>query len=404
MSGKPEERVLELERGLEKLLENERALSAAPSAAGLADEILRQAMAATHADAGSIFLKDPKSGNFTCAAALGEKAAAVRVYSIPPGRGIVGAVAESGKPLVTEAAEDPRHDKSLAQRLEYPVQKILAVPISAEGVVTGVLELLTRAGSPVKFDQDDIRVVSIMAGQAGRAIEAARNLEQRMQAQRLETLSLVIRGVVHDVRNPLTFINGYAEILGDTHEGGDTPQRNSARDAIYRNVQDIDDMLRELADFTAGSDTTHKQPTDVVELVNEVVKQFRPRAESARIKVSVRIRLKDAKIAPLDGPKIRRVVANLVKNAIEATPSSGRITVVAARYKSDIYLWVRDSGRGVPPEVMTRLFEPFVTHGKKGGTGLGLSICRRFAEQHGGEVGCRTRMGKGTRFIVRLPL
>lgn len=401
MAATPEERIRELERGLEKLLENERTLSAAPSPAGLADEILRQAMAATHADAGSIFLKDAKSGNFTCAAALGEKAAAVRVYSIPSGRGIVGAVAESGKPLVTEATEDPRHDKSLAQRLEYPVQKILAVPISLEGRVIGVLELLTRAGSAVKFDEDDIRVVQLMAGQAGRAIDAARNLEQRLQSQRLETLSLVIRGVVHDVRNPLTFINGYAEILGETQ---DPPQRDQARDAIYRNVQDIDEMLRELADFTAGSDTTHKKPTDIVELVNDVVKQFRPRAEAARTRVNVRIRLKDARVASLDAAKIRRVISNLVKNAIEATPSGGRITVVAVRYKTDIYLWVRDSGRGVPQEVMTRLFEPFVTHGKKGGTGLGLSICRRFAEQHGGEVGCRTRMGKGTRFIVRLPL
>lgn len=401
MAESPEERIRELEHGLEKLLENERALAGAPSPSGLSDQILKQAMAATHADAGSIFLRDSKSGNFTCAAAFGEKAAAVRVYSIPAGRGIVGAVAESGKPLVTVAAEDPRHDKSLALRLEYPVQKILAVPISAEGKVIGVLELLTRAGSPVKFDDDDIRVITLMAGQAGRAIEAARALEQRLQSQRLETLSLVIRGVVHDVRNPLTFINGYAEMLGEPLE---PPQRDSARDAIYRNVQDIDEMLRELADFTAGSDTTHKQPTDVVDLVTDVVKQFRPRAEAARIKVSVRLRLKHVKVAPLDAPKIRRVVSNLVKNAIEATPSAGRITVVAATYKDDIYLWVRDSGRGVPPEVMSRLFEPFVTHGKKGGTGLGLSICRRFAEQHGGEVGCRTRMGKGTRFIVRLPL
>lgn len=401
MAVSPEERIRELERGLEKLLENEQALSGAPSAVGLADQILRQAMAAANADAGSIFLRDPKTGNFTCAAALGEKAAAVRVYSIPPGRGIVGAVAESGKPIVTQAADDPRHDRSLAQRLEYPVQKILAVPITLEGKVTGVLELLTREGSGVRFDEDDIRVVQLMAGQAGRAIESARSLEQRRQSQRLETLALVIRGVVHDVRNPLTFINGYAEMLSDDIE---EPQRVQARDAIYRNVADIDDMLRELADFTAGSDTTRKEPTSLPDLVREVVSQFQPRAEAAKIRLVTRARLKDTQILALDAPKIRRVVANLVKNAIEATPAGGRIAVVAVRYKQDVYLWVRDSGKGVPAEIMPRLFEPFVTHGKKGGTGLGLSICRRFAEQHGGEVGCRTRMGKGTRFIVRLPI
>ena len=92
-----------------------------------------------------------------------------------------------------------------------------------------------------------------------------------------------------------------------------------------------------------------------------------------------------------------------LRDALEATPSGGRVVISTMRRGSALYVSVRDTGTGIPAEVMSRIFEPFVTHGKKGGTGLGLSICRRFAEQHGGEVGCRSRLGRGTRFVIRLP-
>ncbi len=404
-----EQRLQELERDLSALLANERALMTSPSPQGLCDQILQQAIEATGADAGSVFLKEP-SGRLIVASAAGERAEAVRQYALPAGRGVAGAVAETGAPVVSDAANDPRHDRATAMRLEYPVEGILAVPIThrgpggeapgnRDGNVVGVIEVLTRQGSGKKFDDADVRLLEIMAGQAARAIEAARLLDQRMRAERLEALGMVIRGVVHDVRNPLTFINGYAEMVADQ---ADAKEREKARDAIFRNVEDINEMLRELADFVSGDDTVHKNPADLVSLVKEIAAHFSPRAEKLKVGIKVRPRKKRMDVW-IDAPKLRRSIANLMKNALEATPAGGRIVLGVARGKKDVWIWVRDSGRGIPPEIMARLFEPFVTHGKKGGTGLGLSICKRFAEQHGGEVECRTKAGKGSRFAIRIP-
>ena len=408
MAATAQQRITELERDLSSLLDiGDRALTTTPSPTAVCEHILQRAIDATPAEAGSIFLVEKRTGRLVCAAAEGEKAAAVRKYSLLSGRGILGLVAESGRALLT-TADDPRHDRLLADRIDYPVDELLCVPIldpnphpsEEDGAATiGVIELLTRKGSGRRFTDADQKLLLEMADRAGKAIDTARILERKSRQQRLDALALVIRGVVHDVRNPLTFINGYAEVLADEN---DSERRAKSRDAIYRNVEDINEMLRELAEFTSGDETIHKTRANVREMTEDVVRLFTPRAEGAKIKLRTRIH---RSVGPwvVDAPKIRRVVSNLVKNAIEATPAGGRITVGLTQGKGSLYLYVRDTGAGIPREIMSRLFEPFVTRGKKGGTGLGLSICRRFAEAHGGEVDCRTRAGRGTRFVVRIP-
>jgi two-component sensor histidine kinase len=407
MSASPQARISELERDLSRLLDADRAQESAPTASSVCEHILARAIDATPAEAGSIFLIEKRTRRLLCAAAAGEKAAAVRTYSLTPGRGVIGLVAESGKPVLTDAA-DPRHDRLLADRIDYPVDEILCVPIldpspsPSEGggpETIGVIELLTRKGSGRRFSPADMELMGTMAERAGKAIDTARILERKSRQQRLEAISLVIRGVVHDVRNPLTFINGYAEVLA---EESDAVRKGSARDAIYRNVDDINEMLRELAEFAAGDETTHKAKADVKQLADDVVRLFTPRAQGQRVTLSTRLDVGREWV--VDSSKLRRALSNLVKNAIEATPAGGRVTVGATILRNSLYLWVRDTGAGIPREVMSRLFEPFVTRGKKGGTGLGLSICKRFAEAHGGEIDCRTRAGKGTRFVMRLPV
>lgn len=402
-----EQRLTELERDLSALLDSDRAFTTTPSAATVCEHVLARAIDATAAEAGSIFLVDKRTGRLVCAAADGEKAAAVRKYSLLSGRGILGLVAESGHPILT-TADDPRHDRALAERIEYPVDELLCVPIRdprpqpsepSAAVTIGVIELLTRKGSPRRFSEEEMTLATEIATRAASAIDATILLEKKSRQQRLDALALVIRGVVHDVRNPLTFINGYAEVLAEETEPS---RRESSRDAIFRNVDDINEMLRELAEFASGDETTHRKKTDVRGLVEDVVRLFQPRAMGAKLTLRARVR-RGLPEWSIDAPKVRRMLSNLVKNAIEATPAGGRITAGACAADGWLHLWVRDTGNGIPREVMSRLFEPFVTRGKKGGTGLGLSIVRRFAEAHGGDVDARTRAGAGTRFEIRIP-
>lgn len=101
---------------------------------------------------------------------------------------------------------------------------------------------------------------------------------------------------------------------------------------------------------------------------------------------------------------LRRLLANLVRNAVEATPAGGVVEVTTGREGSKWFLSVKDEGQGIPGAIRERLFEPFATHGKSEGTGLGLAIVKNIAEAHGGAVSFRSEAAGGTVFRVDLPL
>jgi signal transduction histidine kinase len=107
--------------------------------------------------------------------------------------------------------------------------------------------------------------------------------------------------------------------------------------------------------------------------------------------------------ARFDESKIKRVIFNLSRNAIDAMPDGGRFLLSVEREGDDILFRAKDNGPGIPPEIAARLFESFVTSGKKHGTGLGLAIVKKIAKEHGGSVTCKTAIGKGTSFELRLP-
>jgi signal transduction histidine kinase len=107
----------------------------------------------------------------------------------------------------------------------------------------------------------------------------------------------------------------------------------------------------------------------------------------------------------VDSMRLQRVLQNLVSNAVQALNSKpgGRIDVRAWVRDSILYLSVRDNGPGIPAEIRDRIFDPFVTHGKKGGTGLGLAIVNNVVAAHRGKITFETQAGQGTEFLIRLP-
>jgi signal transduction histidine kinase len=109
-------------------------------------------------------------------------------------------------------------------------------------------------------------------------------------------------------------------------------------------------------------------------------------------------------VARFDETKLRRAIFNLARNAIDAMPKGGRFLVSVEREGDELVFRAQDNGPGIPPEIADRLFESFVTSGKKHGTGLGLAIVRKIAQEHGGAVSCKTKPGKGTTFEIRIPL
>jgi two-component system, OmpR family, phosphate regulon sensor histidine kinase PhoR len=217
-----------------------------------------------------------------------------------------------------------------------------------------------------------------------------------------------VANVSHELRTPLTAIKGYAEALMDDAEPGDSSHR--FLEVIHRHSTRmerlVNDLLR-LARLDAGQEVVELAACDVGALIESVIRDFEPQAEAKRQRVRVHIP-PEACALVVDPAKLHDIVRNLVENAINYTPEDGTIDVEASVTDADYRLQVRDSGPGIPPDDLTRVFERFYRVDKSrtrpGGTGLGLAIVKNLTHVLGGEVSAANAEGSGAVFTVTLPI
>jgi len=168
--------------------------------------------------------------------------------------------------------------------------------------------------------------------------------------------------------------------------------------AMLDGVDRINALVKDLRPF--ANTEARRVPSGLHDVVAGAVALF---TATQRGRVEVVSDLQPTPPLALDRGQLQRVVINLLVNAADAMPRGGRVRVSTRAVGDDVFLEVEDEGTGIPPEVEARIFDPFFTT-KADGTGLGLAITRRIVEAHGGEVGYRTKVGRGTTFTVRLPL
>jgi signal transduction histidine kinase len=147
-------------------------------------------------------------------------------------------------------------------------------------------------------------------------------------------------------------------------------------------------------------------PCDLSSLVAQFVTEVMPLAQERKIELITVLPDKTTEI-PCDREEIRRVVQNLIDNSLKFTPSGGKIKVELSQNADTTILTVSDTGRGIPPENMAKLFQRFWQAGSSGryyaSTGLGLYLSRKIVEGHGGQIWCESQVGKGSQFTVELP-
>jgi signal transduction histidine kinase len=211
--------------------------------------------------------------------------------------------------------------------------------------------------------------------------------------------------LAHDFRGPMTVIRGYAETMADD-PGAPADFRDRAR-LITQMVDRLERMTTETLDFARDGRRVARRPLALNTLLEELAAGVQ--AELPTLEVTRDFRVPKDAMAALDLDKLRRAVGNIAANARDAMGGKGRLHLAAelappaAGDGARLVLTVADEGPGVPPEIRDRLFEPFVTRGKKSGTGLGLAVARRFVEDHGGTVELLPE-GPGARFRIALPL
>ena len=225
-------------------------------------------------------------------------------------------------------------------------------------------------------------------------------------AARLETderqRRTLLAEISHELRTPLTVVQGNLEAIIDGVYPPDPAHLAVVLDETRVLARLIDD-LRTLALSEAGTLALHREPTDPELLVADVVRSFEAAAATGGVELTAAIE-GDLPIVDIDPVRIREVLANLVANALRHTPAGGRVTVGGATETRWIRLEVRDTGRGVEPELLPHIFDRFVTGDDSRGSGLGLAIARQLVVAHGGEISAESVLGAGTTIRVRLPL
>lgn len=207
-----------------------------------------------------------------------------------------------------------------------------------------------------------------------------------------------ISQISHEIRNPVTLINSYLQLLAKAH-----PEVTDFQywDHVVSNMDFLIDLLNEISTFN-HSEHIQKESTNIYLFVKEFVENVSIELEKQNIQLLLK---KDSALPRLDiDPiKFREVLYNLVRNSAEAIGQNGVITIRMYFEDLSIIIEVSDNGCGIPDEYLPTLFEPFVTH-KKDGTGLGLAITKNIIDAHDGTIHVSSHLHTGTTFTMKLPL
>ncbi len=381
---------------LDALYEVEKAVSSATAQNALLEKILEISMERVGAQAGSILLAEEDRDSLFFRTAKGERSEALVSLRLKTGQGIAGYVAESGQIVRVENADDSEHhDRSIGKKLGLNTSSVLCVPVAFGNRRFGALELLNKKGG---FTEKDERLAVLLASKVGHAIQRRQSQEEIERRSRLATIGQMLSGVLHDLRTPLTVVGGYSEMMVEEE---DPVLRAEMSAQVFKQLQHISDMQQETLAFVRGEKSVLIRRVYLHAFIKDLTEQLQQ--EFAGSQVELRIHAGYTGAARFDETKIKRVIFNLSRNAIDAMPLGGRFMLSIEREGDELIFRAKDNGPGIPPEIADRLFESFVSSGKKHGSGLGLAIVRKIAKEHGGSVVCKTQIGKGSSFELRLP-
>lgn len=278
---------------------------------------------------------------------------------------------------------------------------------TALAISLAVLPLALKSGGPFWGNEEFVEIVFYFSigGLAGFLVdrgqqerEKKRRLElELVEAERLASAGRTAAGIAHEVRTPLASVRGSVEILAEDYSA-DHPRRPFF-DILVQETGRLQRVMDEFLDLNRPI-SIDALPTDLRPFIEECGAALRPLADSGG--VMLRMETPGSCTVSLDRERMRQVVTNLLRNAVQACAAGGTVHVAWQRRDDGLVLTVEDDGPGIPPQDLGRIFEPFFTR-RKEGVGLGLSLARQIVSAHGGSLEASNRPGGGARFTIRLP-
>ncbi len=331
--------------------------------------------------------------------------------------GIVGWVAQTGEPLyVPDVSEDSRYiPGSLEGKSEA------AFPLKVRDQVIGVLDIESREFRG--FDDEDLKVLSSFASQASISIENAQLFsdlkqtlkelkqaqDQIIQTEKLRAMGEMASGVAHDFNNVLAVILGNIQLLLHQLNHLSPEEIRERLRIIERSSKDGAETVRRIQEFTGVRRDKEFTPLSINEIIGEVISITQPRwkdqAQKRGIQIELISKLEEMPMILGNPSELREVLTNIIFNAVDAMPEGGKLTL-STYHRAEGWVEVRiaDTGIGMTKEVKRKVFDPFFTTKGVTNSGLGMSVSYGIIKRHGGEILIESELGRGTTFILRLPL
>ena len=360
-------------------------------------EVARDVLEARYAALGVINESGTGLSQFVTAGI--DEATKARIGPLPTGRGVLGQLITERMPLrIRVLAQHPQSAGFPANH--PPMGSFLGVPIMVREKAYGNLYVTEKHGA-AEFSEADETVARMLASQAGIAIENAQAFEALQRAQeelvrkeRLAALGQLAGGVGHELRNPLGVIKNSVYFLNMVLPADEKVRKHFG--IIEREIATATRIVGDLLDYARVREPV-REPVDLSALVREAL-------DRVTIPPTVRVEtaLDDGLPRVMADPiQIGQIVNNLLTNAVQAMPDGGLLTVSSGRDGHHLLITVEDTGVGIAPENMTRIFQPLFTT-KARGIGLGLALAVNLASAHGGGIAVQSTPGQGSRFSLRL--
>ncbi|HHN47044.1 MAG TPA: GAF domain-containing sensor histidine kinase, partial [Planctomycetes bacterium] len=276
-----------------------------------------------------------------------------------------------------------------------------------EGIVTDQGEILVSSG----IEEIPIGVTTSLLATSPdepvgvvasfRNLSEIKMLSERVQmTEHLASLGEMAAGIAHEVRNPLNSIRGFASLISDRAQEDKTKQFAAI---IIEEVDRMNDLVQDLLDFARHKEI-EMSSVPARDFINELLLEAGQQIDPQHVKVTVDA-AEDLPDIWGNADRLKQVFLNIIRNAVEAMPEGGELAVSAATTDTAagkaIVVSVRDTGAGIPPDVLPKIFTPFFSKKDKG-TGLGLAISQKIVKQHQGRIEVATAPGKGTTFSIFL--
>ena len=362
------------------------------------EQLLRVFPHATHAQA--VLLDMPEAGNTLHLATSREGQSSTNVKISATLLNL--AIHDRKAVLAADAAEDDRF-RGAASIVGQSLCSIMCSPLIVGDKALGAIQVDTTS-SATPFRMDDLRLLATVAGQMAVAAESARLHHELMAKERLAAVGETISSLVHCIKNVLNALQGGAYILDLGIKKQDSEKTGKGWEMVKRNTDFMLDLTKDMLAY-CKKEVIHREPADLAELLNNTMLMIQQSASQKGIDASLTFNTELPEVE-IDPTGMKRVVLNLLTNAVEACSEGEQVKLIAGVVEAEqkILMTIQDTGPGIPEEIRERLFEPFFTTKGSHGTGLGLALVKKVISDHGGNVEVESEVGKGTAFHISLPL